>query len=185
MSGVSSMMTSTPVASSNARMLRPSRPMMRPFISSFGSATADTVVSAVCSAAIRWMASATIFFASRSAFAARLFLDVAHQGRGLAPRLVLDPLEHLAPGVLGGEPGDALQLDPLLLGQPVRLAFAAPETRSALGQRLLAVRRSPLARTSISSSFRSCARARSSARRSSRSHSSRRRWISRSSLRGA
>jgi hypothetical protein len=39
-SGVSSMMTSTPVASSNARMLRPSRPMMRPFISSFGSATA-------------------------------------------------------------------------------------------------------------------------------------------------
>ena len=43
MSGVSSMMTSTPVASSNARMLRPSRPMMRPFISSFGSATADTV----------------------------------------------------------------------------------------------------------------------------------------------
>ena len=43
MSGVSSMMTSTPVASSNARMLRPSRPMMRPFISSFGSETAETV----------------------------------------------------------------------------------------------------------------------------------------------
>ena len=40
-SGVSSMMTSTPVASSNARMFRPSRPMMRPFISSFGSETAD------------------------------------------------------------------------------------------------------------------------------------------------
>ena len=68
MSGVSSMMTSTPVASSNARMFRPSRPMMRPFISSFGSETADTVVSAVVSAAIRWMASATIFLASRSAF---------------------------------------------------------------------------------------------------------------------
>ena len=67
MSGVSSMMTSTPVASSKARMFRPSRPMMRPFISSFGSATADTVVSAVCSAAMRCTARATIFFASRSA----------------------------------------------------------------------------------------------------------------------
>ena len=43
MSGVSSMMTSTPVACSNARMFRPSRPMMRPFISSLGRATAATV----------------------------------------------------------------------------------------------------------------------------------------------
>ncbi len=66
-SGVSSMMTSTPVASSNARMLRPSRPMIRPFISSLGSDTAETVDSAVCSAAMRWIASATIFLASRSA----------------------------------------------------------------------------------------------------------------------
>ena len=65
-SGVSSMMTSTPVACSNERMLRPSRPMMRPFISSEGSCTTDTVVSAVWSAAIRWMARAMIFFASRS-----------------------------------------------------------------------------------------------------------------------
>ena len=36
--GVSSMIRSTPVACSKARMLRPSRPMMRPFISSLGSA---------------------------------------------------------------------------------------------------------------------------------------------------
>ena len=62
------MMTSTPVASSNARMFRPSRPMMRPFISSFGSDDRrHASISAVCSAAMRWMASATIFFASRSA----------------------------------------------------------------------------------------------------------------------
>src|SRR6266496_2534476 len=33
-SGVSSIITSTPVAASNARMLRPSRPMMRPFLES-------------------------------------------------------------------------------------------------------------------------------------------------------
>ncbi len=44
-SGVSSTIRSTPVAASRARMLRPSRPMMRPFISSLGSITTDTVVS--------------------------------------------------------------------------------------------------------------------------------------------
>ena len=46
--GVSSMITSTPVAFSKARMLRPSRPMMRPFISSLGMSTVLVVVSAVC-----------------------------------------------------------------------------------------------------------------------------------------
>ena len=49
--GVSSMITSTPVAFSKARMLRPSRPMMRPFISSLGISTVLVVVSAVCVAA--------------------------------------------------------------------------------------------------------------------------------------
>ena len=44
-SGVSSTIRSTPVAISRARMLRPSRPMMRPFISSEGSTTTDTAVS--------------------------------------------------------------------------------------------------------------------------------------------
>ena len=46
--GVSSTMTSTPVAFSKARMFRPSRPMIRPFISSLGMSTVLTVVSAVC-----------------------------------------------------------------------------------------------------------------------------------------
>src|SRR5712692_692139 len=45
-SGVSSMIMSTPVAASIARILRPSRPMMRPFISSLGNANTDTVRSA-------------------------------------------------------------------------------------------------------------------------------------------
>ena len=45
-SGVSSMMRSTPVMVSRVRMFRPSRPMMRPFISSLGRATTLTVVSA-------------------------------------------------------------------------------------------------------------------------------------------
>src|ERR671927_276224 len=38
-SGVSSIMTSTPVAASNARIFLPSRPITRPFISSEGSTT--------------------------------------------------------------------------------------------------------------------------------------------------
>ena len=54
--GVSSMITSTPVAFSKARMLRPSRPMMRPFISSLGISTVLVVVSAVWAAAYRWSA---------------------------------------------------------------------------------------------------------------------------------
>ncbi len=54
-SGVSSMMTSTPVSVSSVRMLRPSRPMIRPFISSFGRLTVVTVTSEATSAARRWM----------------------------------------------------------------------------------------------------------------------------------
>ena len=45
-SGVSSMMKSMPVMFSSVRMLRPSRPMMRPFMSSDGRLTTETVVSA-------------------------------------------------------------------------------------------------------------------------------------------
>ena len=44
-SGVSSTIRSTPVVNSRVRMFRPSRPMIRPFISSFGNMTTDTVVS--------------------------------------------------------------------------------------------------------------------------------------------
>ena len=43
--GVSSTITSVPVAFSKARMFRPSRPMIRPFISSVGRFTTDTVRS--------------------------------------------------------------------------------------------------------------------------------------------
>jgi hypothetical protein len=42
---VSSMITSMPVAASSARMLRPSRPISRPFMSSDGSGTTATVRS--------------------------------------------------------------------------------------------------------------------------------------------
>ena len=48
-------------------MLRPSRPMMRPFISSDGRWTADTVISAVWSTITRWMAVTTTSRAFSSA----------------------------------------------------------------------------------------------------------------------
>ena len=50
-SGVSSIIKSTPVNVSNAFIFLPSLPMILPFISSDGSATIDTVVSAEWSAA--------------------------------------------------------------------------------------------------------------------------------------
>ena len=53
LSGVSSIITFTPVVCSKALMLRPSRPMMRPFISSPGSGTVVTTDSVVCSVASR------------------------------------------------------------------------------------------------------------------------------------
>ena len=43
--GVSSMMRSTPVAASNARMFRPSRPMIRPFMPSLAKGTTEIVAS--------------------------------------------------------------------------------------------------------------------------------------------
>ncbi len=52
-SGVSSTMTFTPVSASNARMLRPSLPMIRPFMSSAGSGTTVTVAWALVAWASR------------------------------------------------------------------------------------------------------------------------------------
>ena len=66
-SGVSSTMMFTPVTASKDRMLRPSRPMMRPFMSSEGSGTTDTVVSVTTSEARRWMEVVRMRRARRSA----------------------------------------------------------------------------------------------------------------------
>ena len=65
--GVSSMMKSTPVRFSSARMLRPSRPMIRPFMSSAASWTTDTVVSAAWPAARRCMQTERMLRTRRSA----------------------------------------------------------------------------------------------------------------------
>ncbi len=71
--GVSSIITSTPVIFSKARMLRPSRPMTRPFISSFGMSTVLVVDSAVCAAAYRCNAKRSVSRACSSQRSAVFF----------------------------------------------------------------------------------------------------------------
>ena len=61
------MMRSTPVSASRARMLRPSRPMIRPFISSLGSSTRRVVDSVECCAARRCIAVERMLRERRSA----------------------------------------------------------------------------------------------------------------------
>src|SRR2546425_439054 len=91
-SGVSSMMTSTPVAASKARMFRPSRPMIRPFISSEGRATADTVLSAVAAGALLQTAESLLHLLL-------VPLDVTAPAR----RLLLEGLARLHQLLLGRE----------------------------------------------------------------------------------
>ena len=66
-SGVSSTTISTPVAASSARMLRPSRPMIRPFISSDSIWNTVTEFSIAVSVATRWIDWITMRLASRFA----------------------------------------------------------------------------------------------------------------------
>ena len=62
-----SIIKSIPVKVSNVRIFLPSLPIIRPFISSFGKATTETVLSATWSAAQRWIAREIISFALFSA----------------------------------------------------------------------------------------------------------------------
>ena len=66
-SGVSSIIRSTPVACSSALILRPSLPIRRPFISSLGRGTTDTVVSTTTSEALRCIVRESISWDFRSA----------------------------------------------------------------------------------------------------------------------
>ena len=116
-SGVSSMMTSTPVRVSKARMLRPSRPMMRPLTSSEGRATTETVLSLTWSVAMRWKARVRMPRARLSPVGLGLLLDLMHQAGGVHARLVLDVLEEQGAGLVAGQVGEALQGRLLLLLQ--------------------------------------------------------------------
>ena len=112
--------------------------MMRPFISSFGSDDGGTVVSAVWSAAMRWMASATIFFASRSALRLARLTNLADAVGRVGLGLFFHAPHQLVLGVLRGHAGHLLepaaflgdQLLELLLASGDRF-FAPPELARA------------------------------------------------------
>ena len=74
-------------------MLRPSRPMMRPFRSSLGRSTTETVVSIACSAAQRWMASVMYCLRAVGGRLARFGVEPLEQVGGVVPRVAFDLLE--------------------------------------------------------------------------------------------
>ncbi len=119
-------------------MLRPSRPMIRPFMSSEGSSTSVTVVSAVALAATRCSASATRLRARRfasdaassSIWRTRAGELVAHLGLGL--------LEDLPVRLAGRQLGDALELAPLAVAELLQLFLELLEVDLAVGDALVA-----------------------------------------------
>ena len=99
--GVSSTITSTPVAFSKARIFRPSRPMIRPFMSSVGMSTVLTVVSAVCAAAYALDRGGEDLARLLLRGLAERLLVLEDQAADLVPQVVLDPAEQAGAGLLG------------------------------------------------------------------------------------
>ena len=120
-------------------MLRPSRPMMRPFRSSLGRSTTETVVSIACSGALRWMASVTICLARGRGRLARLGLEPLDEVGGVAPGVRLDLPEQQLLRLVAGEAGHALQLLLLVGDAAARTGPPAPAVALlAVADRLLA-----------------------------------------------
>ena len=84
-------------------MLRPSRPMIRPFISSLGRLTVVTVTSEVTSVARRWIVVTRMSRAFLSARELGLLLDEVDRDLRVVPGLVLEALDEL---LLGLRPAD-------------------------------------------------------------------------------
>ncbi len=108
--GVSSMMKSTPVRFSSARMLRPSRPMMRPFMSSEVSCTTETVVSARVAGGDPLHADGEDVAHAAVGVALGLLLDLAHELGGLVADLVLQLFQQQLLRLRGGHAGEPLEL---------------------------------------------------------------------------
>ena len=90
-------------------MLRPSRPMMRPFMSSEGSGTTETVVSATWLAAVRWMRQREDVAGAAVGLVLGLFFDRAHQLRHVVAGVVFGLLQQHLLGLRAGQAGDALE----------------------------------------------------------------------------
>ena len=116
-------------------MLRPSRPMIRPFMSSLASSTTVTVVSAVWLAATRCSASATSARARRRDSVRASSSICPHRPRELVPDEVLRALEHGGLGLAERHPRDPLELLQRLhhatpSGLPAAASGAPPGRRS-------------------------------------------------------
>src|ERR1700693_728647 len=148
--GVSSMMKSTPVRCSRERMLRPSRPMMRPFMSSDGSSTTDTVVSAA------WLPGARVAAGPKGArayplervrneiaraalrFGAGLFLELPDPSSELVPDEILRAFQEAELRFVDGHARDPLELGELLLARVLVLLLELTQVCFAIGEPLLA-----------------------------------------------
>ena len=91
-------------------MLRPSRPMIRPFMSSDESSTTVTVVSAVWLAATRCERVRDERARAPAGVGARLFLHLADIAGQLVPDEILRALEQLLARLAERHAGDPLQL---------------------------------------------------------------------------
>ena len=91
-------------------MLRPSRPMMRPFMSSDGSSTIETVVAAAWLAASRPMPVEMMLRTRRSDSCLRLLLDPADHLRHVVADVVLGLLQQQLAGLRLGHARRALEL---------------------------------------------------------------------------
>ena len=161
--GVSSTIRSTPVACSSARMLRPSRPMMRPFKSSLGKiddrhGRLDRVLGG---AALDGFGD--VLARLGSGLLARFGVEALDEVRGIAPRVGLDVLQQQVFGFFGRQAGQPLEL--VLLGGDELLVFGGGGRRGllALGNRLRLACRSFSLRSAadilsvrVASSRRSC-----------------------------
>ncbi len=87
--------------------------MIRPFISSDGRSTTDTVLSTTCSDAIRWMAIEITRRALSLAFSVGLLFDLRTRFAASIRASFSSDLQELLLGLFDGQPGDLFELDPL------------------------------------------------------------------------
>ena len=121
-----------------ARMLRPSRPMIRPFISSLGSSISRVVVSLACVPASRPIAIERMLRARRSASRFVSSSIWMQDPARLVSRILLDVGDQHLLGLGGGQPRQPLQLLALHLLLPLQLLGLAVEVALAVGEGALA-----------------------------------------------
>ena len=108
-------------------MLRPSRPMMRPFMSSAGSWTTDTVVSAAWPAASRCMTTERMLRTRRSASRLVSSSTWRTMRARVVAGLLLELVEQQLLGLRGRQVRRALELADVALAQRLRLGLALAE----------------------------------------------------------